>query len=77
MGAFGVPSSFFSKILNNTIFRMFGATAEGFVYSFGFTLLAGVVLNFVMGVFASRLMVTSLSKFKCFKNRKLYGGNEK
>ncbi len=56
---------------------MFGATAEGFVYSFGFTLLAGVVLNFVMGVFASRLMVTSLSKFKCFKNRKLYGGNEK
>ena len=71
MGAFGVPSSFFSKILNSTIFRMFGASAEGFVYSFGFTLLAGVVLNFVMGVFASRLMVTSLSKFKCFKNRKL------
>lgn len=77
MGAFGVPSSFFSKILNSTIFRMFGASAEGFVYSFGFTLLAGVVLNFVMGVFASRLMVTSLSKFKCFKNRKLYGGDEK
>lgn len=77
MGAFGVPSSFFSKILNSTIFRMFGASAEGFVYSFGFTLLAGVVLNFVMGVFASRLMVTSLSKFNCFKNRKLYGGDEK
>jgi len=77
MGAFGVPSSFFSKILNKTIFFMFGATAEGFVYSFGFTLLAGVILNFVMGVFASRLMVTSLSKFKCFKNRKLYGGDEK
>ncbi|MBP3309491.1 MAG: SecD/SecF family protein translocase subunit [Ruminococcus sp.] len=77
MGAFGVPSSFFSKILNKTIFFMFGATAEGVVYSFGFTLLAGVVLNFVMGVFASRLMVTSLSKFKCFKNRKLYGGDVK
>lgn len=77
MGAFGVPTSFFSKILNSTVFRMFGATAEGVVYSFGFTLLAGVICNFIFGVFASRLMVTSLSKFKCFKNRKLYGGEEK
>lgn len=77
MGAFGVPSSFFSQILNKTVFAAFGATAEGFVYSFGFTLLAGVILNFVMGVFAARLMVTSLSKFNCFKNRKLYGGDEK
>lgn len=76
MGAFGVPSSFFSKILNKTIFFMFGATAEGVVYSFGITLLAGVVLNFIMGVFASRLMVTSLSKFKCFQNKKLYGYKE-
>ncbi len=75
MGAFGVPSSFFSKILNSTIFFAFGATAEGVVYSFGFTLLAGVIFNFIMGVFGARLMVTSLSKFKCFKNRKLYGGD--
>jgi len=75
MGAFGVPSSFFSKILNSTIFRMFGATAEGVVYSFGFTLLAGVICNFIFGVFASRLMVTSLSKM--IRNRKLYGGDEK
>lgn len=77
MGAFGVPDSFFSKILNKTIFFAFGATAEGVVYSFGFTLLAGVICNFIFGVFASRLMVTSLSKFKCFRNRKLYGGDEK
>ncbi|WP_024861080.1 protein translocase subunit SecD [Ruminococcus flavefaciens] len=77
MGAFGVPDSFFSKILNKTIFFAFGATAEGVVYSFGFTLLAGVICNFIFGVFASRLMVTSLSKFKCFKNRKLYGGDTK
>ena len=77
MGAFGVPDSFFSKILNKTIFFAFGATAEGVVFSFGFTLLAGVVCNFIFGVFASRLMVTSLSKFDCFKNRKLYGGEEK
>ena len=77
MGAFGVPDSFFSKILNKTIFFAFGATAEGVVYSFGFTLLAGVICNFIFGVFASRLMVTSLSKFKCFKNIKLYGGDVK
>lgn len=77
MGAFGVPTSFFSKILNSTVFRAFGATAEGVVYSFGYTLLVGVICNFIFGVFASRLMVTSLSKFKCFKNRKLYGGEEK
>ncbi|MDE6501542.1 MAG: protein translocase subunit SecF [Ruminococcus sp.] len=77
MGAFGVPTSFFSKILNKTIFFMFGATAEGVVYSFGITLLAGVVLNFIMGVFLARVMVTSLSKFKCFQNKKLYGYKEK
>ncbi len=77
MGAFGVPSSFFSKILNSTVFRMFGATTEGVVYSFGFTLLVGVVCNFVFGVFASRLMVTALSRFKAFQNRKLYGGDVK
>lgn len=77
MGAFGVPTSFFSKILNSTVFFMFGATTEGVVYSFGFTLLVGVICNFIFGVFASRLMVTSLSKFKGLQNRKLYGGNEK
>ena len=77
MGAFGVPSSFFSQILNKTVFFAFGATTEGVVYSFGITLLAGVIFNFIMGVFAARLMVTSLSKFKCFMNRKLYGGDVK
>lgn len=77
MGAFGVPSSFFSQILNKTIFFMFGATTEGVVYSFGFTLLVGVICNFIFGVFAAKLMVTSLSKFKAFQNRKLYGGEVK
>ena len=48
----------------------FGATTEGVIYSFGFTLLVGIILNFVMGVFAAKLMVTSLSKFNCFKNKK-------
>lgn len=75
MGAFGVSSSFFSKILS-WLFFMFGVSTEGTIYSFGFTLLTGVLFNFIMGVLASRLMLTSLSKFKCFQNRKLYGGAE-
>ena len=77
MGAFGVPTSFFTKILNSTIFCMFGATTEGVVYSFGFTLLVGVVGNFIFGVFCSKIMVTALSKIKALQNRKLYGGVEK
>lgn len=76
MGAFGVPSSPFAKLLH-VFFMAFGATTEGVIYSFGYTLLVGIILNFIMGVFASKLMVTSLSKFEAFKNKKLYGGAEK
>lgn len=76
MGAFGVSSSFFAKMLS-FLFRWFGVSTEGTIYSFGFTLLTGVIFNFIMGVLASRSMLTSLSKFKCFQNRKLYGGAEK
>ena len=73
MGSFGVPSSPFAKLLH-VFFMAFGATTEGVIYSFGYTLLVGIILNFIMGVFASKLMVTSLAKFNCFKNKKLYGG---
>lgn len=72
MGAFGTDNPI-TKILNATIFRPFGATTEGFIYSFGFTLLVGVVLNFIMGVFAARLMTFSLSRFKAFQKPSLYG----
>ncbi len=76
MGAFGVSTSFFAKLLK-FLFTWFGVSTEGTIYSFGFTLLTGVIFNFIMGVLASRLMLTSLSKFKAFQNRKLYGGAEK
>jgi len=76
MGAFGVPDSLFAKMLS-FIFRWFGTTTEGTIYSFGFTLTVGAILNFVMGVWASKLMLGSLSKFNALKNRKLYGGTEK
>ncbi len=76
MGAFGVPSSKFAKALS-WVFFMFGASAEGTIYSFGFTLMVGVVLNFLMGVLASKLMLGSLSKFKVFKDKKFYCGKPK
>ncbi len=76
MGAFGVPDSPFAKMLS-FIFRWFGTTTEGTIFSFGYTLLVGAILNLIMGVLASKLMIGSLSKFKALKNRKLYGGVNK
>jgi protein-export membrane protein SecD len=73
MGAFGPTSSFFSKMLS-PIFFMFGQSTAGNVYSFGYTLLVGVILNFLMGVTASRLMLKSLSKFEAMRKPWLYGG---
>ena len=46
----------------------FGASTDGTIYSFGFTLLVGVIMNFIMACWATRMMVTSLSRFKVFKN---------
>lgn len=51
----------------------FGATTEGTVYSFGYTLLAGVIMNFIMACWATRMMTIGLSKFKCFRKTKWYG----
>lgn len=73
MSAFGPTDSFFSKMLK-PLFFAFGASTAGTIYSLGYTLLVGIILNFVFGIFCSRLMLSSLSKFKCFKNPKLYGG---
>ena len=55
----------------------FGATTEGTVYSFGYTLLAGVIMNFIMACWATRLMTVSLSKFKCFRKPGFYGVSKK
>lgn len=76
MGAFAVPSNIFAKLLS-WVFFMFGASAEGTIYSFGYTLMVGVLLNFLMGVLASKLMLGSLSKFKIFKDKKFYCGKFK
>ncbi|MBD5143574.1 MAG: protein translocase subunit SecF [Oscillospiraceae bacterium] len=73
MGAFGTNTNFLTKILDATIFYFFGATTEGFIYSFGFTLIMGVILNFIMGVALARLMTFSLARFKAFQKPALYG----
>jgi len=62
---------------SNILSMLFGPSTTGTIYSFGYTLLIGVICNFIMGVFASRLMLKSLSGYKFARNRKLYGGAEK
>lgn len=73
MGSFGPPTSIWAKLLT-PIFFMFGPSTTGAIYSFGYTLLMGVIFNFIMGVTASRLMLRSLSKFKGLRKPWLYGG---
>ena len=73
MGAFGPPDSIFAQALR-FLFFMFPASTAGTIYSFGYTLLMGVLFNFFFGVLCSRLMLAALSKFKAFRNVKLYGG---
>ena len=75
MGAFGPTSSLFAKMLS-PLFAWFGATTAGTIYSFGYTLLVGVILNFIMGVGATKLMLQSISQFKVFRNPWFYGGKK-
>lgn len=49
---------------------------SGSMKSFGYSMLTGVLLNFVAGVTASRLMVLSASSFKAFSNPVLYGAKK-
>lgn len=76
MGAFGPPDNIFA-ILLKPIFFMFGGTTEGTIFSFGFTMFVGVICNLIFGVFCSRLMLKSLSKFKFLRKPKFYGGAPK
>lgn len=73
MGAFGPTDGFWATVFS-PVFRWFGASTAGTVYSFGFTLLTSVLLNFVFGVFATRVMLRGTSRFKALRNPWLYGG---
>lgn len=75
MGAFGPTDGIFAKIFT-PIFFAFGPATAGTIYSFGYTLLVGVVLNFVFGIVATRLMLRSVSKMNMFRNPALYGAKK-
>lgn len=73
MGAFGTPDSFFAKLFS-PIMQWFGTAITGSIYSFGYTLVIGVIFNLIMGVLASRLMLKGISQFKFLRKPWLYGG---
>ncbi len=73
MGAFGTPDTFMGKIFS-PIMQFFGSSVTGSVYSFGYTLLIGVIFNMIMGVYCSRAMLRSISRFKFLRKPWLYGG---
>ncbi len=75
MGAFGPTDGLFAKVFK-PIFFAFGPATAGTIYSFGYTLLVGVVLNFVFGIAATRLMLRSISKMEMFRNPALYGAKK-
>lgn len=75
MGAFGTPDSFLGTIFS-PIMSLFGSSITGSIYSFGYTLLIGVIFNLIMGVLASKYMVRSISQLKCMRNPAFYGGKK-
>lgn len=75
MGVFGPTTTFWSKLLTPFLF-MFGPATTGAIYSFGCTMFAGSLLNFVFGVFASKIMLKSVSQIGIFRKKWLYGGAE-
>lgn len=75
MGAFGPPDSIWAKIVNSVMF-MFGSSITGSIYSFGYTLLIGAIFNLLIGVALSKVMVKSLSSFKCLRKPWFFGGKK-
>lgn len=73
MGAFGPTDGLWAKVFN-PIFFWFGPSTAGTIYSFGFTLLTSVLLNFVFGVAATRIMIRGASRIKALRSPVLYGG---
>ena len=72
MGAFGPSDGLFAKALH-FVFFAFGPSTAGTIYAFGYTLLTGVLLNFVFGVFATRVMIRGAASIKALRNPWLSG----
>ena len=74
MGAFGPSDGFFAKMLHFVFFAC-GPSTAGTIYAFGYTLLTGVLLNFVFGVFATRVMIRGAAAIKALRDPWLYGAD--
>lgn len=59
---------------SNILSAIFGESTTGTIYSFGYTLLVGVISNFIMGIFFTRLMLRSVAGFKPLRKKWLFGG---
>lgn len=60
----------------NILSSIFGQSTTGTIYAFGYTLLVGVISNFIMGVALSRIMLKSIAGIKCLRHRWLFGGEK-
>jgi protein-export membrane protein SecD len=59
---------------SNVLSFIFGQSTTGTIYSFGYTLLMGVISNFIMGVALSRVMLRSVAGYKWARHKWLFGG---
>ncbi len=72
LAAFGTPDSLLGKVFG-FLFPFLSSSVTGNIYSFGYTLIVGVIANFVMGIFCSRIMLMGISRFKFLRNPRFYG----
>ena len=72
MGAFGTSDSLMAKLLH-WLFFAFGPSTAGTIYSFGYTLLVGMILNFLFGVLLCRIMLRGASRIKFLRKEWLFG----
>ena len=62
---------------SNILSVIFGESTTGTIYAFGYTLLMGVIANFIMGVWLSRVMLKSIVGMKFLRKEWLFGGKKK
>ena len=62
---------------SNILSWIFGESTTGTIYAFGYTLLMGVISNFIMGVWLSRVMLKSIVGVKFLRKKWLFGGEGK
>lgn len=58
----------------NILSVIFGQSTTGTIYAFGYTLIVGVIANFIMGVGLSRVMLRAVAGYKWARHKWLFGG---